>query len=227
MCPVAGTAYLHMFCRGGSAVEEYGFVGTLEDDVPFQGVCRSRGFLGDERGAARGFDEIQSKIGGVGGIIRKIDAGDEAAEKSAGENRDSDVRGLQLIFRAGARDLAGLDGGEAEFSVGAGGNAAVARESLFERFLLSVVGVGVLAVGIRLPELENGIGNRFAVAIEDAAFDGEVFARDAQGGEIVRGEPIQADGEKRTNGLGSCGLHAHFKSSKGVASRPLRTMSKR
>ncbi len=163
-----------------------------------------------------------------------------------------DVRRLRLAVRAG--HLPGLDGVEAVDPVLVGGGAAEPLE-LRVRQRAIVARIGVAALGIRLPDLDHGVVDRLAVAVEDHAFDADLVAGDVRRDQVVADRflpgvravrvplaaPLAASGHRRrtarrfARALCPCRLPAVdlcrpcqcSSLSSGVASRPRSTMSKR
>src|SRR5579859_4936877 len=113
-----------------------------------------------------------------------------------------------------------------------GGNAAESGEALLDRFFLRIIRVQVLAIRISLPDFDDAIGYRLAVAIQDSACDFHAFTGNARACQIVSIEPRETNLKEWANGLGCGRMKTHDFSpcacvSMGVLSRPLRTMSKR
>jgi hypothetical protein len=105
---------------------------------------------------------------------------------------------------------------------------------LIERLIgLRVVGMGVAAGGVGLPQLDQRIRHRRAVAVEDAAFDDNALAGRIAGRQIAPFRVIEPEMKERPDGLrrGRDQLVGHRPSphagSIGVAARPRNTMSQR
>src|SRR5579863_6366150 len=112
-------------------------------------------------------------------------------------------------------DLARLDReeGESACRISAGTLATEARE-----FRIASPGAGIAADGIRLPDFDQGIGDRRATAVEDMASDPDalarrLFAREHTAGDLVVGIAIllrsQAIGEEGAHRLGRSRLRAN------------------
>src|SRR5262249_36158063 len=125
--------------------------------------------LCQQRGPARFRHQGQDWILGVLGRVLEIDPRHQPAQEAAGEQADIDVRRLQRVAAAG--HTPGPYGGETEAAVGIARATPEAAEGWVEWLRLIVLGMGVATVGIRLPDLDEGVGHRRAVAVEDAADD--------------------------------------------------------
>ena len=91
------------------------------------------------------------------------------------------MRRLRLAIRA--VDWAGFDGCERELSLSIGGNTTKTEEWSCIILRAGVFGVMIAAIGVGLPNFQNGVGDRLALAIEHAAMNHKAFAR-ASFGEI-------------------------------------------
>src|SRR6185436_20517388 len=80
---------------------------------------------------------------------------------------------------------------------------------------------------IRLPDLDRGIVDRFAIGIDHASLDAHAIARHARRRDVLDHHPLEPDAQVRADGLRSAGAQAHRRFSIGVASRPRSTTSKR
>src|SRR5213079_1585840 len=102
-----------------------------------------------------------------------------------------------------------LDGREAVASFRIGQTATEAAESRFDRFVLRVFRMRVFALRIGLPDLDDGIVDGFAVAVDDAAGERDSFAGHARGSELDDRKRLEADLDVRTDGLGRSGEQTH------------------
>lgn len=71
-----------------------------------------------------------------------------------------------------------------------------------------MLGMMITAVGVSLPDFQDGIGNRLAVAIQHAALNRDSFTR-ASFAEIRSVHVLQADTEERTDSLRRRGMAGH------------------
>src|SRR5947209_19955492 len=121
-------------------------------------------------------------------------------------------RRLRSAARPG--DAAGLDGGEAIFAARIGERAA---EPAKPGALLRIA-----ALRIRLPDLQHGIRNRLAVAVEHAAFDRDPLALPCSLGEIGPAGPeaLREEGTDRLRRSGGSFRHRlSFHGSRGAAAQ--------
>src|SRR6266403_4563536 len=108
------------------------------------------------------------------------------------------MRRLRLAIRA--VDWAGFDGCERELSTSIGGNATETEEWNCIILRAGVFGVMIAAIGVGLPNFQNGVGDRLAVAIEHAAVNHKAFAH-ASFGEIGAVQTVEANAEEGAHGL--------------------------
>src|SRR5208337_3558067 len=101
------------------------------------------------------------------------------------------------------------DGREAKTTRVVGQTAAEAAESRLDRLVLRVFRMRVLALGIGLPDFDDGVVDRFAVAGDDAAGEADAFAADARAGEVDHDDGREADPDVRADGLRCGGELAH------------------
>src|SRR5215210_2916534 len=182
--------------------EEDGLIGTLEAHVETVSAPLARG---DEGRPGRRVERGEQRIGGVGLLlVGEVDPGHHAVQQPAGEHGDGDVRRLA----AGRARLHRADRPRA----GPVGRAA--PEAAEARRLIAPAGVG-------LPRLDQRVGDRLALAVEDRAAQPD-RAVGPLGDDIWAVGPRQPDREERADGLRGGDAH-----SKGVTSHPRRTMSKR
>ncbi len=117
-------------------------------------------------------------------------------QQATREDADADMRRLQRV--AAPRHRARPDSEEVIVPVLVGGAAAEAAEIGVDRLLLAVLGMGVFPGGVGLPDFQERVGHRRAVAIGDPAFDADLVAlRLAAGGEIGPFGMIEAEFEDR------------------------------
>jgi hypothetical protein len=100
-------------------------------------------------------------------IIGKVDSGIELSEQSTREYRRNQMRGLQSI--AGTSHASRFDGLELAGTVLTGWKTAKAAARGTSRAPLCVLQRVVASLGIGLPNLNQGIGHRQALAVEDPA----------------------------------------------------------
>src|SRR6185436_8525465 len=143
----------------------------------------------------------------------------------AHEDRDHEVRRLQLAVRAG--NASRLDGGEAKRALRIGGDAPEAAPAALEGFVLVVLGIRILARGVRLPDLDQAVVPTHAVAVDQPAGDRDALAFHPAPGDVARGEPVETDVQVGADGLMAARVEAQGIFSIGVSSRPRSTMSKR
>src|SRR5260370_34268070 len=142
-----------------------------------------------------------------------------------------------LRLAVGIGHGAGLDGVERIVAVGVGAATPKPPECrIGQRTLFLRIGKTALRVG--LPDLQHGIRDRLAVAVEHPPLDPDAFARDVRGDEAIGKGVVplvfavrrQAIFEKRTDALRwrnpSCRA-SHYFVSIGVALWPRNTMLKR
>src|SRR5215470_15086686 len=199
-------------------LDEYRFAGSAQPNVPPIGLriagVRSR----DERAKPLGIADGA----GQGIVLHQVEGREEhprvqGLQETTGEDRDADLGRIALAARAlvGAR----LDRLDHVAALGVRRDAAVA------------VGPGAVVTGrefpgrIGLPGLEQRVEDRRAVAVEDAAGEGDAIAAAGEQDDAAV-LPQKIAREERPDGLRRSGLrHAHTPI--GVARRPRSTMSQR
>src|SRR5260370_26191364 len=149
-------------------------------------------------------------------------------QKPGREEEEVDVRRLGSAAAVGNRP--GFDGLETPIAVSVGFQAAEAVEVRVGVAGLRVEGVCVAALRVGLPQLDHRIaGSGRAVAIYHAEGDSDALATGAfarQRAQIAVGGKCVV--EEWADGLRGARNEAHFTvSSKGVARRPRKTISKR
>src|SRR6202011_161870 len=153
-------------------VEEYRFALALQTDIePINGLGAAVLPSGHERRAAFLWHQRKDGIGLVL-LIREIQARVALAQHAAREHGDDDMRRLRS-FRSD--DGARLDRFETVRPALVGSGAAEALEGGIR--VRPLIGrMRVAAGGIRLPDLDHGIVDRLAVAVEHATLDADAFA---------------------------------------------------
>src|SRR4051812_5013683 len=139
--------------KTSSDLEEDGLTLALHVDVEAIAVL---GGLCDQRGAALFGDGGEHGVSRIV-LVGEVDAGHAAVEHAAGEDVDVDVLGLAVAERAG------LDREDLVAAAVVGRAAADAAEALIPE----------LAVGVRLPGLDQRVGDRVAGAVVDDAGDAD------------------------------------------------------
>src|ERR1700756_4396953 len=116
------------------------------------------------------------------------------AQQSSHEYHNHEMRSIRLAVIAFCR--ARLDGAELELAVVVGGNS---REAAWCASHCGIAGAAVHAIFVGAPDFQDRVGNSSAVAIKDAAADGNYFCVGAVtgGNQVVERPRAQADGEKR------------------------------
>src|SRR6185295_8021180 len=89
---------------------------------------------------------------------------------------EMDVRRAPGVEVVAPRVFAGPDGDETIAALGVGNRAAGAREIRIERRVVLVGAMRVAAGGVRLPDLDQGVGHGAAVLVEHAAGDDDALA---------------------------------------------------
>ena len=151
-------------------------------------------------------------------------------QHAAREQRHVDVWRLGPV-RAG--DRPGFEREDAKSAVDVGGAAPESAKTRVGPGASGVIGVVETAVGVGLPGLHKGVADRFSGTVRDGAADphgpGGAF-----GDRVGAVRPGQADVQVGPDRLGRGGVVAHSSpsrtsssDSKGVCSRPRRTMSQR
>src|SRR5471032_1402862 len=164
----------------GSAVEEDGFVRAA--DMDRQAPDARTVALGDQRRSARRIDQLQHRILCQRRIAVEIETRREAIEHTAREDGDVDVRRLHAARRP--RHPARLHGREMRLALGVGRGTAEAFEARVERQVTPVVGMVVAAMAVGLPDLEQPVGDQYALGVEQREHELDALARDARWCEI-------------------------------------------
>src|SRR3954468_19541541 len=145
-----------------SILKEHRFTLALEADVELVDLLAPALLaLSDQRGAAIIGNERKDRVGRVRVLVTEIDSGREPAQQAAGENADCDMGRLHAPIRSGNR--AGLHRFEEEETVGIDLAADAADEAnIGPRRGLG----GETPLPVRLPDLEHGIDDRLAIAVD-------------------------------------------------------------
>jgi signal transduction histidine kinase/CheY-like chemotaxis protein len=211
---------------GGLQVEEDGLPVALHVDVePEQAVAaRDR----DERVPAVRRDDLEHRVGGVrGALVGEVDPGHRPVEHAPGEHRHVDVR--RLGPAVAERERAGLERHDLERAVVVGlapAEAAEGQVAVDDR-AAGVVGVREPAVRVRLPGLDQTVGDGGARAVVQPAEDRDRAGRVGRD-DVGAFWPRQPHREVGSDGLrrGKQLTHA-WGSSKMDWLRPRSTMSNR
>ena len=167
--------------------------------------------------------EREDRIFGILGRALEVDARHQPAQQASGEQAEVDVGRLQRVAAAGHAPRA--DGGEPEAALGVAGAAPEAVERGIERLGLAVFGMGIAAGGVGLPDLDEGIGHRGAVAVEDATGDLDALALRVRFDQRLGARPGE-EVEERADGLR--GVWPGIAQPRAASrARPRSTMSKR
>src|SRR2546429_5850771 len=141
------TSVLRLGPKSASDGKEDSLPFALQPDVEVQHAIA---MLRDEGLPACRLDEVQNRIGGVGlRLVRKIHPGHPVPGQTPRKDRDVEVRRLHASIRRG--HSAWLDRREAEGAFRIRASASESRAGL--------------------PDFQEGVGNRFALAVEDLALD--------------------------------------------------------
>jgi hypothetical protein len=95
----------------------------------------------------------------------------------------------------------GLNRSESKDAILIHGNASISSESGIEWLVLLIFGMGVLSIGVGLPDFEYGIRDGNSVAIKDAALNDYAFAAHPVRRQIVTVQPLQPNPEVWSNRL--------------------------
>src|SRR5579875_179787 len=214
-----------------SDVEEHGLVLTLQNDI--KAVDDARPFLvagGKQRRASILRHAQQDGIAGIGWLIGEVQARHEVVEQASREHSDTDMGRLPAlcIKRHGSR----LDGLKPVESLVLGARATKAHKGGAQGRRSLVQRMEIAPMSVSLPDLDQGIGNRQPVTIQDMSFNANTLAGSLRFNQNVtfRIRAQQRGREKRPDRL-RAGQHelAHiypsFTGSNGVAEAPASTMS--
>src|SRR3546814_6940747 len=159
-------------------IEEHGLLVALHVDV--EAVDGNAAMLlarRDQRGAPLRRHREQHRIALVRRLVREVDAGVEVGQQAAHEDDDVDVRRLLVVDRAG---LHGVEH-EAVLRIGAG---AAAPEAPERDVAARVSRVGVASLRVGLPDLDHGVVDRRALAVQHAAPNADALALDVGSAQI-------------------------------------------
>src|SRR5215472_3734772 len=104
-------------------------------------------------------------IPSIGGVVREVNSREQLFEQAAGKDSNLDMR--RLVNIPGSRDTSWFNGFKLTTTFFIGSQASKARAFAIRAgvFIATVIA----ALGVRLPELDHGVGYGQAFAIEDAA----------------------------------------------------------
>jgi len=125
---------------------------------------------------------IENGVVGKKGIAGEIHLGYQARGEGGAENGKVNVGGTPGVVVIAPGIFAGLDGDETVAALVVGEGVAAAGEVGVERGLMLIAAVKITAGGVGLPEFDEGVRDRAAVFIEDAAADDDAFAEGFAGG---------------------------------------------
>src|SRR2546425_1684252 len=141
------TSVLRLGPKSASDGKEDRLPFALEPDVEVQ---HATAILRDKGLPPRGLDEVQDWIGGVGlRLVRKIHPRHQVTKQSPGENRDIEVRRLHASIRRGHSSRLERRDAEGAFRIRASTSKSRGR----------------------LPDFQERVGDRLALAVEDLALD--------------------------------------------------------
>lgn len=165
------------------------FGGLADDDVEvggeFAGVGIFEGFVGDDDEGLefRVFDPVEEGVGFVEGFALGIELGGEEAFLFLVGDSEVDVRGAPAVSD-------GFDGAEVVSALGVGEEASVSLEVFFaSAFAGGAFAVEVGAVGIGLPDFDEGVANGVALDVPDGAGEVSDFA-DGGGDGVVNEDEV-------------------------------------
>ena len=149
-------------------------------------------------------NRIEDRIEGEQGIAGKVHLGHQPGQEAAAEHREVHVRRPPGILVVPPRIGARLDGQEPELADRVRQHAPGPGEVRVERRRVPVLRVRVPAGGIGLPDLDQRLGDRPAVLVENPAGDDDAFAERLAGvlpGQVVIRRPGIAVAVHRTGDL--------------------------
>src|ERR1700722_10928622 len=157
-----------------SNIEEYRLVLAAKVDSKTPPPRTRRIRHGDQRSSPLRRNQRQYRILLIGGIARKINTRRQTLQQSPRKNRDVHVRRLHnaLMPRHGA----GNHRLKYARSVRTSCQSAETTTRRIVYCRLHVFRMGILAVCIRLPDFDHGIGDRRAFAVQYSAFEMDVLA---------------------------------------------------
>src|SRR6267154_611053 len=109
-------------------------------------------------------------------IALEIHLGYQSLRKAGSEHREMDMGRPPAVDAIPERVGAGLDGPEEVIAPVIGQHPAAATEIRIDRRDIGVVAVAVASAGIGLPDFNERVGYRLAVAVEDIAVDDRLLA---------------------------------------------------
>ena len=152
-------------------------------------------------------------------VAREVDSRVDLTEKTSGEKADVDVRRLRPALRIAHRPRSNRL--EHAGAVGAGRQAAESAEARRREHVPRIIGTDVHAVGVGLPQLDERVRHRRAVAVEDTNLQPDALAaacRRARGSRASRCPPARSERTGRRSATmsqrgapasGSCGSIIH------------------
>src|SRR5580704_3129149 len=190
-------------------VEENGFLIARKVDVDSPSATLIGIRASHQAIAAILRNQGQDGILRIGRIAKEVDASRQTFENPARQDRNVQVRRLEGIVPT--RNSPRLDGLKITDSARIGPRTPVSKKFWVDWLLLGVVRVVVFPVGIRLPELEHGIGNGVAFSVEDPADELHPFAFGTGAGHPRdRTRAGQANLKERANRLRSSWNQVHL-----------------
>jgi hypothetical protein len=142
-------------------LKECGFRLTLKNDVPMIMAGIGKGNARDQSVPANFGNLEQDRVGVVSSFIFKIDTRNEVTEQAASKHQNEEVRRLKAAVAEGYRAWLQDRTGETAFAVGCG--AAKPGGQIFR----GGKGIRIATGEVSAPELEQGVGDRDAVAVDD------------------------------------------------------------
>jgi hypothetical protein len=176
---------------GALAIEEHSLLRSLQDNIPVQGSVAAGAFASNERWATFRIHKFENWVSILFTISGEIHSRHESLQQPAHEDGHGQVRSLNRSSRA--KDRTGLDRPEGEVTLVVCGNAAIALESGLDGLGLLVVGMVVLSVRVRLPDFNDSIGHRSAIAIQNSSLKHHSLACDLGARHIDAIETVEAD----------------------------------
>src|SRR5688572_28520069 len=192
--------------RAALDIKKHRLVLALQPDVEDIGKAAAFFFpLRDQRAAAIRRDKRKDRVGRIARLIGKIDPRLGMPRQTAREDRDQNMRRLRLAVRPG--NGARLDGAEAEAAFRVGSGAPEAGE--FRIRPLPVGGMGIAARRVGLPDLDHGVIDRGAVAVEYPALQADALPGSIRRDQVVSDRLMtrivfpggERGGKERSDGL--------------------------
>src|ERR1019366_6443152 len=191
-----------------SQVEEYRFVRSLQNNIPFQRTGTASGLLRDQSRTPRQIHQIENKVRGIARFVREIDPRDQSPLQPAHEYRDHQMR--RLLVAVGTRHRPRLNRGKAEQPLSAHRHASVSFETRLQRLVQRVFWMVKFPVRIGLPDFPNGTRHLNSVAVENSPLNGDALAGDTFANQVVAVQPMETNLEIRPNRLRRGRLQTHL-----------------